>query len=420
MKYFVVVQAPAFPMGEDRFAVESAFAIHLQELRQLIGSAYSELVLIGPALSGEQAAAQSAHMTTLDRVATGIRFLPAFPLNTSRARFLLRRWGPTWRWLKQQFSVPCVVHSGMSTELSRPLMFMASLAGRRMGRPVMFMVDMDWRKHAERFRRTGEWGLGTYLVNRLAYDPLKWMQLWLAPRLFDVCCFKGETLVRDFGQGRPNVHKFHDTVHGAADVLSGPPLAARLEWMRNPAGPLRVAFFGRLAANKGIDRMIEAVQLAGERGADIRLRIIGDGDQAGALQALVHSRKLESRVEFIGAVPWGAPLFRLLEDQHLCVMAPLIEDTPRAAFDAFCRGLPIVAFDIAFFRDLAAESGAVVTTPWPQAEGLAQAFARLSADRDSMARMSADAVAFAAQNTQQIWLNRRLGWLREAQQGKPQ
>jgi glycosyltransferase involved in cell wall biosynthesis len=416
MKYFLVVQAPAFPMGEDRFAVESAFAIHLQELRRLIGPAYIELVLIGPALSGAQGASQLAHMTTLERSASGIRFLPAFPLNVSRARFLLRRWGPTWRWLKQQFSEPCVVHSGMSTELSRPLMFMASLAGRRMGRPVVFMVDMDWRRHAERFRRTGEWGFGTWLVNRLAYDPLKWLQLWLAPRLFDVCCFKGDTLVRDFGRGRPNVHKFHDTVHGAADVLAGPSLAARLEWIRNTTGPLNVACFGRLASNKGIDRMIEAVGLAREQGADIRLRIIGDGDDAEDLRALVRSRKLESHVEFIGAVPWGAPLFRLLEDQHLCVMAPLIEDTPRAAFDAFCRGLPIVAFDIAFFSDLAAESGAVVTTPWPQAGGLAHAFARLSADRDSLARMGADAVAFAARNTQRIWLERRLDWLREAQQ----
>lgn len=420
MKYFVVVQAPAFPMGEDRFAVESAFAIHLQELRKLIGPGYSELVLIGPALSEAQAASQSAHMTTLELAGSGIRFLPAFPLNVSRARFLLGRWGPTWRWLKQQFAGPCVVHSGMSTELSRPLMFMASMAGWRMGRPVMFIVDMDWRMHARRFRRTGKWGLGTYLVNRLAYDPLKWLQLWLAPRLFDVCCLKGDTLVRDFGRGRPNVHKFHDTVHGATDVLSGPQLDARLEWIRKAAGPLHIAYFGRLAANKGIDRMIEAVHLAREQGTDIRLRIIGDGDQAGALQALVRSLRLESRVEFIGAVPWGATLFNLLEGQHLCVMAPLIEDTPRAAFDAFCRGLPIVAFDIAFFRDLAAESGAVVTTPWPQAEGLAKAFAQLSIDREALARMGAAAVAFAARNTQQIWLERRLGWLREAQQRKNQ
>jgi glycosyltransferase involved in cell wall biosynthesis len=420
MKYFVVVQAPAYPLGEERFSIESAFAIHLQELRKLIGPAYSELVLIGPALSKQQAVSQSAHMTTLELAGSGIRFLPAFPLDVSRARFLLRRWTPTWRWLKQQFAGPCVVHSGMSTELSRPLMFMASLAGWRMGRPVMFMVDMDWRMHARRFRRTGEWGLGTYLVNRLAYDPLKWIQLWLAPRLFDVCCFKGDTLVRDFGRGRPNVHKFHDTVHGASDVLTGPQLDARLEWIHKAAAPLRIAYFGRLAANKGIDRIIEAVQQAGGSGTDIRLRIIGDGDQAESLQALVRTRNLQARVEFIGAVPWGAPLFALLEDQHLCVMAPLIEDTPRAAFDAFCRGLPIVAFDIAFFRDLAAESGAVVTTPWPQAGGLAQAFTQLSVDREALARRSADAVAFAARNTQQIWLERRLGWLREAQQRKGQ
>lgn len=419
MNYFVVVQAPAFPMGEDRFSVESAFAIHLQELRRLIGPEYTQLVLVGPALSEAQASRLSAQMTVLDAATTGIRFRPAFPLDMSRARFLLGRWLPTWRWLKQQFAQPCVVHSGMSTELSRPLMFMASVAGWRMGRPVMFMVDMDWRRHASRFYRTGEWGLGSYLVNRLVYDPLKWVQLWLAPRLFDVCCFKGDTLVRDFGRGRPNVHKFHDTVHGAGDVLAGAALAGRLEFLRRP-GPLDLAYFGRLASNKGIDRIIEAVGRARSAGTDVRLRIIGDGDQQARLQALTGSLGLGPHVEFIAAVPWGTPLFGLLAKSHACVMAPLIEDTPRAAFDAFCRALPVVAFDIAFFRDLAAESGAVVTTRWPEPSGLAEAFTRLAADRESLARMGAQGVRFAADNTQQAWLERRLGWLREAQRRRPQ
>lgn len=414
MIYFVVVQAPAWPMGEDCFAVESAFAVHLRELRELIGPEYSQLVLIAPSMPEAMRERQRAHLATLEFAQTGIRFRAAFPLGMSRPRFLLTRLLPTWRWLKRQFAQPCVVHAGMSTELARPLMFMASLAGRRMGRTVMFMVDMDWRMHARRFHHIGEWGTRSYLVNRFAYDPLKWLQLWLAPRLFDVCCFKGDTLVRDFGSGRPNVHKFHDTVHAADDVMSGAALQARLAWLRKPAGPLELVYFGRLVRYKGIDRIIEAVRLARAAGTDVRLRIIGDGEEAPALQALVASLDLREHVQFDGAVPWGGPLFGMLERQHLCVMAPLIEDTPRAAFDAFCRGLPIVAFDIAFFRDLAAESGAVVTTPWPQSRGLADAFLKLSADREALARMAAGAVRFAADNTQQSWLQRRLGWLRSA------
>jgi glycosyltransferase involved in cell wall biosynthesis len=417
MKYFVVVQAPAFSMGPDRFAVESAFAVHLQALREQIGPAYDELVLVGPGMSKARWEAQASQMTEVDAQATGVRFVAAFPLEISRVRFLLQGFVPMWFWLKRLFAQPCVVNSGMSTELSRPLMFMASLAARRMKRPVIFMVDMDFRMHARRFYETGAWSYRSYLVNRWLYDPLKWLQLRLAPLLFDVCCFKGETLVRDFGRGRPNVRKFHDTVHSADDLLDAGQLKVRMEWIRNGSDGLAVVYFGRLAANKGISRIIEAVAICRDRGVNVHLRIVGDGDCKQELVEQAQRLELLKQVEFIDALPWGAPLFRSLQDQHVCVFAPLTEDTPRAAFDALCRGLPVVAFDIAWFRDLAAESHAVITTQWPESAGLADAFARLSADREEVARLSARAVAFAAVNTQQAWLERRLGWLKEVETG---
>jgi glycosyltransferase involved in cell wall biosynthesis len=413
MKYFVVVQAPAYSLSANQCALESAFAVHLRMLRQLIGPGYEELVLIGPALSDEDYQASCSKLEVLDFESSGVRFLPAFPLNTSRADFLLHRLLPTWRWLKAQFVEPCVVHSGMSTELARPLMFMASLAARRMRRPVIFMVDMDFREHARRFYKTGQWSLKSYLVNRIAYDPLKWLQLRLAPWLFDVCYFKGATLVRDFGRGRSNVRRFYDTVHSSQDVLTDAQLARRLQWIGNDNRPFTVTYFGRLAANKGIDRMISAIQLASGRGADIRLRIIGDGDCRQALVDQVRHLGLQARVELLPPVAYGEPLFELLDDCHVCMAAPLIEDTPRAAFDAFSRGLPIVAFDIAYFRDLGLESGAVVTTPWPEAAGLADALEQLSRDRPRVSQMARRAVQFASENTQEIWLKRRLAWLNE-------
>ena len=420
MKYYVVVQAPACPLDAERFAVESAFAIHLRELRALIGPEFEELVLIGPAMSAAQYGAASSGMTVMSPAETGVRFLPAFPLEMSRATFLLRRLVPTWFWLRRLFAAPCVVHSGMSTELARPLMFMASLAGRSMHRPVMFVVDMDFRMHARRLRATGAWSLRSYVLNRCIYDPMKWIQLRLAPYLFDVCSFKGETLVRDFGRGRPNVRAFHDTVHAASHVIDAAALEERIRWIQSRPRELAAVYFGRLVSSKGVDRIIDAVDMARQQGAAVRLSIIGDGPAREALQSRARERRLEGQIDFIDPVPWGEPLFRLLDRQQVCVMAPLIEDTPRAAFDAFCRGLPVVSFDIAYFRDLAHESGAVVTTPWPDPAGLARALAGLADDPVEMVRLSRNAVRFAAENTQQAWLKRRLGWLRAVFAQPPQ
>jgi glycosyltransferase involved in cell wall biosynthesis len=411
MRYVVVVQAPAWPVSHGVFALDSAFAAHLRELKMQVGSAFEELVLIGPSMTQAQYEALRPQMVELDAQASGIRFLPAFPLDVPRWKFLLTGWWPMWRMLNREFSGPCVVHSGMSTDLARPLMFMASLAGWWRKRPVVFFVDMDFREHARRFRETGAWGLRSYVLNRAVYDPLKWIQLWMAPRLFDLCCFKSPALVRSFGKGRPNVKSFFDTAHSASQVVSEEALAERLSRISDPARGLVACYFGRLAMNKGVDRMIEAVRVARKAGADVRLRIIGDGECRDALRQQVEREGLGYAVDFINAVSYGEPLFSLLADCDVCLAAPIVEDTPRAAFDAMARGLPVIAFDISYFRELAMSGGSVVTTPWPHAQGMASALVDLSTDRMRLASLVRKAVVFARANTQEIWLSRRHAWL---------
>lgn len=413
MKYVVVVQAPAYPVSTDVVALESAFAGHLLELKAQIGPSFDELLLIAPALPQTRYEAERAHLAELAAQETGIRFRPAFSLDVPRWKFLLTGWVPMWRRLSREFAEPCVIHSGMSTDLARPLMFMASLAGWRRGRPVVFFVDMDFREHAKRFRATGTWGLRSYVLNRAVYDPLKWMQLWIAPRLFDLCCFKGSALVRTFGRGRPNVKPFFDTTHSAGQVLDAEAVQSRLARLADPARVLRVCYFGRLAPNKGVDRMIEAVRQAREAGVDVTLTVIGDGECRDALRLQVQRDGLGEFVAFVDQVPYGEPLFGLLDDCDVCLAAPLVEDTPRAAFDAMARGLPVVAFDICYFRDLAAAGGGVVTTAWPRPEGLAEALVTLSKDRTRLGQLVRKAVEFASVNTQEAWLARRHAWLEE-------
>ena len=118
---------------------------------------------------------------------------------------------------------------------------------------------------------------------------------------------------------------------------------------------------------------------------------------------------MENAVSFHPLVRYGASLFQLLNDAHLAIATPLTEDTPRASFDAFARGLPLLAFDITFYRDLA-ESGAVALATWPSVEFLAEQLVVLSQDRQRLARMAEAAVVFARENTQAYWLNKRIGW----------
>lgn len=412
MDYVVAVQAPAYPLSATSFAVESAFAEHLKALRISVGSRFARIVLIAPRLSEADFAVQRDYLGTVSAEEDQILLLPAHPLAASPAIFWLRHAWPIWRQVSTILSNGAVVHSGMSTDIWRPLMALVNLAGVRARQPVIFFVDIDFRDHSRRFYRLGIWNLRAYLVNRLLHDPLKWLQVWLAPRLFPLVMLKSPSMVRDFGRGRSHVKNFFDTAHSEAHLLSSAELERRLARI-GQVGPLKIVYFGRLVLNKGVDRIIGAVAAARERGADVELMVIGDGVCLAELQRQADQLKLGASVRFLPQTAYGPDLFARLDDAHLMAAAPLIEDTPRAAFDAMARGLPIVAFNISYFRDLAECSGAVALSQWPDSHDLAEQFVRLHDDRQRLAEMAANALTFATENTQQIWLARRAAWMRE-------
>lgn len=72
------------------------------------------------------------------------------------------------------------------------------------------------------------------------------------------------------------------------------------------SGPVELLAVGRLVEKKGHDLAIEAARLLGERGRDVRLRIVGEGPLRGALEAAVAAAGLGDRVAFAGALPHAA------------------------------------------------------------------------------------------------------------------
>jgi glycosyltransferase involved in cell wall biosynthesis len=409
MDYILAVQAAAYPTSQTSFATESAFAEHLKELRELLGEKFTRMVLIAPRLSEQEYQAVKHHLDVIDSDKHGITYLPAHYTNTSAKRFWFSCFRDIWKRVNEAVTHAAVVHSGMSDDVWRPLLAMVNLIAWRAKVPVVFVVDIDFRKDTWRLYKSGIWSHKAYLVNRLFYDPLKWTQVWLAVLMCQLVLLKGASMARAFGKGRTNVKNFLDTVHRIEDVLTPLQMKSRLERLRDTSRPLNVVYFGRFVRYKGLDRAIEAVHLARSMGANVVLTLIGDGDQKELLQKQVVETGLENAVNFHPPVRYGAALFQLLNDAHLAIATPLAEDTPRASFDAFARGLPLLAFDTAFFRDLA-ESGAVALATWPSAESLAEWLVVLSQDRQRLARMAEAAVVFARENTQADWLNKRISW----------
>src|SRR5690606_36737679 len=143
-------------------------------------------------------------------------------------------------------------------------------------------------------------------------------------------------------------------------------LEAKLEAVRDRRRPLELLYFGRLVAYKGVDRMVEALERARALGrTDVRLTIMGSGEEEGALRELVRARGLERDVRFLSTVLYGEGFFEAIRPHHLMLAAPLSNDTPRCTWDAIASAIPVLAFDTEFFRSLVQETGLIDTVPWP-------------------------------------------------------
>jgi glycosyltransferase involved in cell wall biosynthesis len=152
-------------------------------------------------------------------------------------------------------------------------------------------------------------------------------------------------------------------------------------------------------------------------GGSFSFDIFGQGAQESRLRELSRTLHLESVVQFHAAVPFGREFFETLQALDVLLAAPLAQDTPRSALDAQASGQYVLAYDTYYYRDLQASGAAVEVVPWRDVEAMGRALVMLFQDRDRLTLAIERGVAFARQNTQEIWLQRRLTWTRQALQG---
>ena len=107
--------------------------------------------------------------------------------------------------------------------------------------------------------------------------------------------------------------------------------------------PLLICWSGRLAAQKQLDTLLQAV--AGVPGSVLRL--IGDGPQRARLGELAHA--LGVQVEWVGAVPNEA-VAEHLKDAGAFVFPSAYEGDPKSLVEAMACGLPVIASDIPAHR----------------------------------------------------------------------
>jgi len=413
MNYLMVLPVPFYRVSDNEAATESAFHKHLRLLLGSLPEEVSRITIAAPLMDQDRYEERKGTLSTFNETNERIFFYPLEPASVGRLRYWMRHLLPSAVKIWQEVGRSGVVHSG-PTHLFLPRDFLAIFFAFLRRKHSVFVVDIDWRRSAWMNWKTGTFSRKSYLLARYVYDPFYSLQVRLAPLICSLVLLKSEKLVRDYGRGKEHVKNFLDAAHSAHHIIPGDALSAKIHRQLKPGAPMKLVYFGRLTAYKGVEHMISAIKSLTDQGInDITLDVIGVGEDEQRLRALAADANLEGIVNFPGPIQFGLPLFEKLRGYDLLLAAPLDADTPRSALDAMASGVPILAYDTDYYVDLRNLSRAVEVVPWLDQRKLADAILQLHNDRESLAAMSNAAVKFATENTQEDWLERRAAWTRK-------
>jgi colanic acid/amylovoran biosynthesis glycosyltransferase len=124
--------------------------------------------------------------------------------------------------------------------------------------------------------------------------------------------------------------------------------------VREPCGSrLEILTVARLHPEKGIEHGLRAVAalIARRPRAEVRYRIVGDGEDRDRLDALVEELGLSEVVDFLGPLP-TPDVIAWMRAAHVFLLPSLAEATPTVLLEAQATGLPVLATDVGGVRDI--------------------------------------------------------------------
>lgn len=101
-----------------------------------------------------------------------------------------------------------------------------------------------------------------------------------------------------------------------------------------------IGYIGRLSHEKGVDILLEALELIAKKGKQYRLIIIGEGFEEQSLRSQVQLSALEAYVNFIGPSEVISQILPMLD---VCVLPSRSEGLPLIMLEAMASQIPVIA-----------------------------------------------------------------------------
>lgn len=145
-----------------------------------------------------------------------------------------------------------------------------------------------------------------------------------------------------------------------------------------PGNPPRALFIGRLAAYKGVDFLLRAL----ERVPDLRLDIVGSGPEGNRLQTLARALAVSDRVKFWGEYPDQDLPRRMADADFLVLPSVTVEEMfGMVLLEAMAAGRPVITTEVpSGVREVNVPGVTGLEVPIRDVEALAEAMRRLAED----------------------------------------
>lgn len=160
-------------------------------------------------------------------------------------------------------------------------------------------------------------------------------RIWKSAKIADKVCTNGIHIANKLKKRGINAIPVISSTISEEDCIRQLPLTK--------TKPLKLIYVGYLRYAKGIDTLMEVINLLSNKSMDFTFDIVGDGDMYGVLEDFIKQNKLANRVFLHGRVNNRDKLFLLLRSCNLFFFPSLSEGSPRVIIEAMSQGLPVLS-----------------------------------------------------------------------------